>query len=127
VHIVFNGGHPIMENVPTAAAQVIVTVIPIVGIVMGCIVIILYLFWNHQQKILLIEKNLYKKPDIDIDSFSLFAGLITSGVGISLALFYLIKEGISYGMLSGLIPLSVGISLIVFFIVRIRMGKRNNE
>ena len=116
-----------MENVPTAAAQVIVTVIPIVGIVMGSIVIFFYLFWNHRQKMLLIEKNLYRRPDIDMNSFSLFAGLITSGVGVSLAVFYLIKEGISYGMLSGLIPLSVGISLILFFIVRIRMDKRDNE
>lgn len=116
-----------MENVPTAAAQVIVTVIPIVGIVMGSIVIFFYLFWNHRQKMLLIEKGLYHRPDIDIDSFSLFAGLILSSIGVCLAAFYLIKEGISYGMLSGLIPLSVGISLILFFIVRIRMGKRGHE
>jgi len=116
-----------MENVPTAAAQVIVTVIPIVGIVMGSIVIFFYLFWNHRQKMLLIEKGLYRRPDIDIDSFSLFAGLILSSIGVSLAVFYLIKEGISYGMLSGLIPLSVGISLILFFVVRIRMGKRGHE
>ena len=33
-----------------AAAQVIVTVIPIVGIAMGSTVIFFYLLWNHRQK-----------------------------------------------------------------------------
>jgi len=116
-----------MENLPSAAAQVIVTVIPIVGIVMGSIVIFFYLLWNHKQKIFMIEKGLYRRPDIDIDSFSLFAGLILTGIGLCLASFYLIKEGITYGMLSGLIPLSIGISLIVFFRVHNNMEKKGHD
>ncbi len=112
-----------MENVASAAAQVIVTVIPIVGIVMGSLVIFFYLFWNHKQKVLMIEKNLLKKSDFDIDSFSLFSGLILVSIGISLVIFFIIKEGFSYGVLSGLIPLAIGASLIVFFVIRIKLIK----
>ena len=60
---------------PSEAAQVIISIIPIVGIVMGCVVIFFYMFWNYKHKKLLIERNLYKKTEFDLDSFSLFSGL----------------------------------------------------
>jgi hypothetical protein len=112
-----------MENVPSQAAQVVVSVIPIVGIVMGCGVIFFYLLWNYRLKCLMIERDLLKTKPFDLDSFSLFAGLILLSIGFSLMLFFVLKDGLSYGVLSGLIPLSIGISLIVFFLIRNRMNK----
>ena len=114
-----------MESTPSTAAQVIVTVIPIVGIVMGCLVIFFYLLWNHKQKLMIIEKGIYKKNDFDLDSFSIFSGLILFSIGLSLVIFFVIKEGFTYAVLSGLIPLSIGISLILFFILRIKMKKND--
>ena len=116
-----------MAAAPSTAAQVIVTVIPIVGIVMGSVVIFFYLLWNHKQKMLMIEKGIYKRADFDIDSFSVFSGLILLGIGITLVLFFIIKEGFSYSLLSGLIPLSLGISLLAYFVVRVRLLKNSNE
>ena len=113
-----------MESVPSKAAQVIISIIPIVGIVMGSIVIFFYLLWNHRQAMKIIEKGVYKKNDFDLDAFSLLAGLILLGVGASLVVFFIVKENFSYGALSGLIPLSVGISFIIFFIVRLKLLKR---
>lgn len=115
-----------MNNIPSTAAQIIVTVIPIVGIVMGSIVIFFFLLWNHKQKMLIIEKDLYKKHEFDLVSFSLFAGLILAGIGGSLVIFFIIKEGFSYGVLSGLIPFSIGVGLILFFIIRLKTFKENN-
>jgi hypothetical protein len=114
-----------MNNLPSTAAQVIVTIIPIVGIVMGCGVVFFYLLWKFQAKKSMIEKGIYKKTEFDIDTFSLFAGLILTGIGLSLLIFFYMKQGLSYGILSGLIPFSVGVSLIVFFILRIRVFKNN--
>lgn len=112
---------------PSAAAQVIVTIIPIVGIVFGCLVIFFYLMWSHKQKVLLIEKGLYRKIDFDLDAFSLFAGLLLSCIGGSLVLFFMIMEGFRYGVLSGLIPLATGIGLMIYFFVRMVLVKRNDE
>ncbi len=112
-----------MEQIPSPAAQVIISIIPIVGIVMGSVVIFFYLLWNHRQKVRIIEKGIYKKTDFDIDLFSLLAGLILFSVGISLVLFFLVKEGLSYGVLSGLIPMTIGISFIIFFIIRYKLFK----
>lgn len=112
---------------PSAAAQVIVTIVPIVGIVFGCTVIFFYLYWSYKQKMLLIEKGNFKKNEFDLDSFSLFSGLVLLFLGASMVLFFLVKEGFSYALLSGLIPLAVGISLILFFVIRIGLNKRSNE
>jgi hypothetical protein len=116
-----------MNDVPSTAAQIILTIVPIVGIVMGSTVIFFYLMWSYRHKKLLIEKNLVKKTEFDFDSFSLFAGLILLSIGGSLVTFFLIKEGVSYGVLSGLIPLSIGISLIVFFIIRRKLIKNDRD
>src|SRR4030066_220883 len=65
---------------PSTAAQVLITVIPIVGIVMGSVVLFFFLYWHHQQKVMLIEKGQYRKIEFDFDTFSLFAGLLLAGI-----------------------------------------------
>ncbi len=116
-----------MQSLPSTAAQIIVTIIPIVGIVMGCIVIFLFLLYNHRQKMLMIEKGIIEKNNFDLDVFSLFSGIFLLGIGLSLTIFFSIKEGAGYSILSGIIPLSAGISLILFFIIRIKLLKSDNE
>ncbi len=113
-----------MQNVTTiasAAAQVLMTVIPIVGIVMGSLVVFFYLLWHHRQKMFMIEKGIYRKIEFDISTFSLFTGLLLMSIGGSLVVFFIIKSGFSYGVLSGLIPFAIGLSQIVFFVVRLRV------
>ena len=110
-----------MNDIPSAAAQVLVSIIPIVGIVMGSVVIFLFLMLDYKQKKLMIEKGIYNPRPFDLDSFSLFSGLIMIGVGGSLLIFFLLKDGLNYGSLSGLIPFSVGVSLIVYYGIRTKM------
>lgn len=106
-----------MQNVPSVAVNIIVSVIPIVGIVMGGVVIFFYLFWSHRQRMLMIEKGLLTRRHFDLRLFSLLLGLVLMGIGASLTLFFLLKEGLAYSVLSGLIPLGIGVSLLLFFVV----------
>jgi hypothetical protein len=117
-----------MNNAPSFAAQIMITIIPIVGIVFGCTVIFFYIYFGHQAKMLMIEKGTYQRPleKFDLESFSLFFGLLSFCIGIGMSLFFLMREGISYGLLGGLIPLSVGAGLITFFIVRVKMNKKRD-
>ena len=96
-------------------AQVIIAIIPIVGIFMGSVVIFFYLLWNHRRRIMLIKAGLYKKPEFDLLSFSLLAGLLLSVVGLALTVFLAIVVGANYGLLGGLIPLSIGTGLLIFY------------
>jgi hypothetical protein len=107
-----------MEQVSSFAAQVIISIIPIVGIVMGSVVIFFYFLWNHRQKTLLIKAGQYNRPKFDFRSFSLLAGLLLSSVGIALTVLLSILEGASYGLLGGLIPLSMGIGLLTHYVIK---------
>jgi hypothetical protein len=109
---------------PSAAAQIIVTIIPIVGIIMGSMVIYFYIYYNHKQKLLMIEKGIIKKKNFDLDIFSIFTGLLLFCIGLCLSIFFIVNEGISYGLLSGIIPFSCGVSLIVYYIIRMFINKK---
>ncbi|MDR2741150.1 MAG: hypothetical protein LBB98_03230 [Treponema sp.] len=104
-----------MEQPPSTAVQVIISLIPIVGIVMGAVVVFFYLLWNHRQKMLLIKTGNYSRPDFDLLSFSLLTGLLLTSVGISLTVFLVIVQGFNYVLLGGIIPLSIGVGLLIYF------------
>jgi hypothetical protein len=113
-----------MDTLPATAAQVIVAVIPIVGIVMGSVVIFFYLLWNYRQRSMLIKAGQYRRPEFDFRSFSLLAGLLLTCVGIALTVLLSILEGASYGLLGGIIPLSMGIGLLAHYVIK-RREKQN--
>jgi len=104
-----------MEQITSIAAQTIIAIIPIVGIVMGSVVIFFYLLWNHRRRIMLIKAGHYARPEFDLLSFSLLAGLLLSIVGLALTVFLAIVIGANYGLLGGLIPLSIGAGLLAFY------------
>jgi hypothetical protein len=112
---------------PSIAAQIIITIIPIVGIVMGGIVLFFFLYWNYKQRLLMIEKGQNYRREFDLNSFSLFSGLVLTSIGTCLVIFFLILEGFTYPVLSGLIPLALGVSLIVFYVIRVNMNGNGKE
>jgi heme/copper-type cytochrome/quinol oxidase subunit 2 len=102
----------------SSAAQVLVAIIPIVGIVMGAVLAFFYLLWSHREKVRLIERGLYEERKVDLDAFCLLTGMLLVSIGIVLSVLFLAIEGFSYSALGGLIPLAVGISFLVFFGMR---------
>ena len=110
-------------NNPSIAAQVIISIVPIAGIAAGLTVIILYLIFSHKQKVLMIQKGILPSRNFDYKVFSLFSGVVLTGVGLSLSIFFVMHDGIGYGLLSGLIPFSVGAGLVLFYYIA---GKQNS-
>ena len=104
-----------MEHMTSSAAQVIISIIPIVGIVMGSVVIFFYLLWNHKRRTLLIKAGQFKRPDFDLLTFSLLTGLLLGAVGLALTVFLAIAIGVNLGLLGGIIPLSTGIGLLAYY------------
>lgn len=105
------------------AAQIIIAIIPLVGIVMGAVVVFFYLLWRHRQIVRQIEKGLYTKPFFDLYLFSILNGFLLTGTGLVLSILFLFIEGLSYTLLGGLIPFALGISLITFYFVT-RSGRK---
>ncbi|MFP3958644.1 MAG: DUF6249 domain-containing protein [Spirochaetaceae bacterium] len=111
-----------MDETVSTAAQVLITVIPIVGIIAGAAIAFFYLLWNHKRKLKLIEQGITPQSELDLDGFSLLTGLLATTVGAALTIFYLLVEKISYALLGGLIPLAVGVGLLLFYRIRRRTG-----
>ncbi|MDR0596929.1 MAG: hypothetical protein LBG14_00270 [Treponema sp.] len=104
----------------SSAAEIIIAIVPIVGITMGSVVVFFYLLWNHKRKMLLIKAGQNPRFDFDLLSFSLLTGLLLASVGISLTVFLAIAKGFGYGLLGGIIPLSIGVGLLVYYGIRRR-------
>jgi hypothetical protein len=106
-----------MERITSAAAQVIIAIIPMVGIVMGSVVIFFYLLWNHRHKTLMKQTGHYTRPAFDLRSFRLLSGLLLGSVGVALTVLLSIIEGASYGLLGGIIPLSMGVGFLAHYVI----------
>ena len=104
--------------IKSSAAQVIIAIIPIVGIFMGSVVVFFYLLWHHRRKVLMIKAGQDHKSDFDLLSFSLLTGLLLLSVGISLTIFLAIMKNAGYGLLGGIIPLAIGTGLLVYYIIK---------
>lgn len=108
-------GDNLMNGVTSSeTAQIIVAIIPIVGIVIGGIVIFFYLLWRNSQIRLLIKTGHYLPIRFNLSVFSLLAGILLTAVGIVLSTLFIAIDGITYALLGGLIPLAVGIGFIIF-------------
>ena len=109
------------------AAQVVIAVIPIVGIVFGCLIVFFSLLWRHKHITLLIKAGNYIPPRFNLLLFSLLTGLLLTGVGLVLSILFYMIEGISYQMLGGLIPCILGVCLVVFYIVSTKTQRSDKK
>ncbi len=104
------------------AAQVLISLIPIVGIALGSIVVFFWLLWNHRERKLLIQQGLWTPAHFDVDTVSLLSGLLLVTIGLVLTVLIFLVDGVGYSLLGGLMPLSTGLALLVF--VRLRAAGR---
>jgi hypothetical protein len=108
-----------MRSVP--AVEVIISIIPLSGVVLGAVIIFFYLLWSHRRQMFLIETKQYTPVSFNIQMFSLITGLLLSSVGLCLTLFFVLFSGLALYLLCGLVPLSMGIALLVFFALSKRL------
>ncbi|MGL4987434.1 MAG: hypothetical protein ACRC5H_09915 [Treponemataceae bacterium] len=103
------------ESIVSPVAQIIIAIIPIVGIVIGGIVMFFYILWRHKQVTLLIKNNNYNPTQFNLKIFALLVGLLLIAVGVVLTPLFLLIEKLSYTLLGGLIPFALGVGMIIFY------------
>ena len=64
-----------VQSTVTPAAQVVIAVIPIVGIVMGAAVIFFYLLWRHRQIIRQLTRGYTSVPSFLLKRFAFWRAL----------------------------------------------------
>lgn len=97
------------------SAQVILALIPIVGITFSFLLIFFAILWKHHEVKLRISKNTYNPPAFNWKTFSLLSGLCLSGIGVAITIIFLIISGVTYGLLGGVIPFILGVMLLIFY------------
>ena len=102
---------------PSLAAQVIVAIIPIVGIVIGGTVVFFYLLWRHKQVIEMIKSGNYQPVRFNLSVFCLLTGLLLICIGLALTILFAMLEKLSLSLLGGLIPLALGVGLLCFYFI----------
>ena len=100
------------------AAQVIISVVPLLGVILGATLLFFFFLWNYKLKKELIRAGQYQYQSLKtVRMFTLLIGIISFAVGLPMTVLFAAVEGISYSLLGGLIPSFVGIGLIVFYVV----------
>lgn len=98
----------------TPAAQIIISLIPLSGIIFTTVLIFFALLWHHHEIKMLILKGLYTPKKFNLKAFSLLSGLCLIGTGLVLTVLFALLTGMSWALLSGLLPLAIGIALTLF-------------
>ena len=112
-----------MEHITSPAAQVIISLIPIVGIFIGGTVIFFALLWIHHENKQKIQSGDKSKLNFNYKAATLLSGLLLTGIGGMLSVFFTVFTGLTPSLLGGLIPLTVGICLLLFY----RLYDWNND
>ena len=103
------------QAITSTAAQIIISIVPIVGIAIGGVVLFFFILWRHHEIKLQIKTGTFVPSKINYKAFSLLAGLLLTGTGVMLSLVFAVLDGCTYSMLGGLIPAVIGICLLVFY------------
>ena len=104
-----------MEQITSPAAQVIISLIPIVGICIGGIIIFFALLWIHHENKQKIKSGERFKSSFNYRAATLLIGILLTGIGFMLTLFFALFSGITPSLLGGMIPLTIGICLLSFY------------
>lgn len=116
-----------MQQVTSPAAQVIISIIPITGISIGGIIVFFSLLWHHHEVKLQIKTGTYKKEHFNYKVYTLLIGILLTGIGFVLSLFFAIVYGKTPALLGGLIPLTLGICLIIFYILNPEFKRKDAD
>ena len=104
-----------MEHITSPAAQVIISLIPIVGIFIGGTIIFFALLWIHHENKQKIQSGDKSKSNFNYKAATLLSGLLLTGIGGMLSIFFTLFAGVSPSLLGGLIPLTIGVCLLLFY------------
>lgn len=99
-------------------AEFFFSLVPIVGMGIGGVIVFFALLWNHHEAKMRIETGDYKKIQFDLKTYSLLFGLLLTGLGgiltVFFTLFVIFFKGPFPSLLGGMIPLALGVCLLVF-------------
>ena len=103
-------------------AQIIIAIVPLTSVVVLGILTYFYMLWDHQKRILIIQKG-GTPPSHKIDEKLLLLGIVALFIGFGLTVFFIIYNGLSPSLLGGIIPTTAGMGIITAYTIIYRKRK----
>lgn len=109
----------------STASEIILSVVPLLGVVFGCVLLFFFLLWQYRIRRELIRTGQHQPMFVaNIRMLSLLIGLLGIAAGLPMTLLFIMIEGVTYVLLGGLLPFFAGIGFLVFYaLTRGQMGQ----
>lgn len=116
------------SNVLNDAAQVLLALLPLISVIVLGVLTIIIIYLDHKQRIIILEKS-GNLPPKKMNEKILLIGLLSTFIGITLTIFFGIKDGFNDSLLGGIIPAATGLGLITYIIIitKIKSSKNDNN
>ena len=98
------------------SAQILISILPLVTIVVLGMLAYFYMKWEHQKRMLIIEKG-GTPPPKRFNEKLLLIGILSLFIGIGLTIFFIVQTGLSNELLGGIIPLAAGLGILTYLIM----------
>ncbi len=100
----------------SSAPEIILSLVPLLGVVFGCVLLFFFLLWQYRIRRELIRSGQHQPMFVaNIRVISLLIGLLGIAAGLPMTLLFILIEGVSYALLGGLLPFFAGIGFLVFY------------
>lgn len=100
------------------AADVILSIVPLLGVVLGSVLLFFFFLWQYKLKKERIRTGTFVPGFTKhLRSFALLIGCLSISAGLPMTMIFLMLDGKSYSMLGGIVPFSCGIGLILFYYI----------
>ena len=100
----------------STAPEIILSLVPVMGIVFGCVLLFFFFLWQYKIRKELIRSGQHQPMFVtNIRMLSLLIGLLGVSSGLPMTFLFLLIEGVTYALLGGLLPLFAGIGFIIFY------------
>jgi type IV secretory pathway TrbD component len=113
--LVGGSGATMVDNGSTAA-EIILSLVPLLGVVFGCVLLFFFLLWQYRIRRELIRTGQHQPMFVtNIRMLSLLIGLLGIAAGLPMTLLFVLIEGVTYVLLGGLLPFFAGIGFLIFY------------
>lgn len=113
-------------NVLNDAAQVLLALLPIISVVVVGILTAIITVLDHKQRIIILEKS-GELPPRKINDKIFLIGLLSTFIGITLTVFFAVKDGFNDSLLGGILPTATGLGLITYILINAKNKKEEDD
>ena len=104
-------------SLPSEASQIILSIVPIIGVLFGSLLFLSLFYFFQKQKMLLIEKGIYKPMNLNWNLIFIVTGFIIAFSGLVITIVFLINKAYGFELLAGGLPLGIGIAIILSYLL----------